>query len=380
MKRFESIAGAGRERQGLDPLAARESSGGGRISACSSVRLVQHQDVAGPCGLGGESPGPLARRGVDDPKPQRRGVGPGPRPTHALALDLVNRLADSCGVGQKHLEAADQQRRLDHVPRGAGNGGDDRRLPLEQPIQQAGLAGVGRADDGDPVALAHALSAVGPLERPGQLRLQRQQRPPRPRRHVGGQRLIREVDGRFEIGQPLQQGLPPRLVAPPERAAELGQGLAPLAFALGVDKIGDRLGLAQVELAGLEGPAGELPRLGQPQPPGQERLGDCIDSRRPPVQVQLGGVFAGVAARARRPQHQGLVEHGAVGALQPPQPRLPRRRQPPGEGAHGLARPGPREAQDRHSRAAGRGGQGEDGVAHGGPASPWAGPPRRPSP
>ena len=50
-----------------------------------------------------------------------------------------------------------------------------------------------------------------------------------------------------------------------EPPAELGQGLTPLALGLGVDEIGDALGLGQVELAVFKGAARELTRLGQPQ-------------------------------------------------------------------------------------------------------------------
>ncbi len=170
------------------------------------------------------------------------------------------------------------------------------------------------------------------------------------------------------MGQGLKQRLAPGLVAPAEGAAQLGQGLTPLPLGLGVDQVRHRLGLGQIELAVLERPPGEFPRLRQPQAKSQERFGDGVDHRGPAMQVQFGRILACVAARSGRPKHQGLVHHAAIAVLQPPQPRLPRRRGRSGQRLD--RRPNRRSGQAHHrdGGASGRCGQGEDGVGHQGPA------------
>ena len=57
----------------------------------------------------------------------------------------------------------------------------------------------------------------------------------------------------------------PAVIERPQRAARLPERLAPLRLGLGVDEVGEALGFGEVELAVLEGAAGELSRLGGPQ-------------------------------------------------------------------------------------------------------------------
>ena len=119
-------------------------------------------------------------------------------------------------------------------------------------------------------------------------------------RHVP---LVGEVDGRLYQGVRGDQPLPPALVRP-ERAPGLAQGLAPLRRGLGVDEVGEALDTGQIELAVLEGAAGELAGLRQP----------AALSRRAPrarphdgpaaVHLQLRHVLAGLALGAREPKYR----------------------------------------------------------------------------
>ena len=84
--------------------------------------------------------------------------------------------------------------------------GDDGRVAADQGVEQAGLAGVGRADQGDAIALAHPLAAL----RVGQGRVElarnsgRQARR-RASRDLGRQVLVGEIHRRLEQGQGLDQ-------------------------------------------------------------------------------------------------------------------------------------------------------------------------------
>ena len=71
-----------------------------------------------------------------------------------------------------------------------------------------------------------------------------------------GRVLVGEVDRRLDMGQRSGQLGAPAVMERGQRAAGLAPGLAPLRLGLGVDQIGDRLDLGQVELAGEEGAAG----------------------------------------------------------------------------------------------------------------------------
>ncbi len=66
----------------------------------------------------------------------------------AERFDQPVALANAGRVDQLHGDAADGGNFGDHIARGAGDVGDDGAVLLEQAIEQAALADVGAADDG----------------------------------------------------------------------------------------------------------------------------------------------------------------------------------------------------------------------------------------
>ena len=86
---------------------------------------------------------------------------------------------------------------------------------------------------------------------------------PGPLRQRAGQVLVREIDLGFDQGRRLDQARPPALVDAAQRAAALAERLAALALGFGVHEVGEALGFGQVELAVLEGAAGEFAGLGR---------------------------------------------------------------------------------------------------------------------
>ena len=77
------------------------------------------------------------------------GVGEGlHRFANADAFGFVEGVANAGGVHQPHRNSTDGDGFADQVARGAGSGRDDGALVLDQAIEQARLADVGTADDG----------------------------------------------------------------------------------------------------------------------------------------------------------------------------------------------------------------------------------------
>ena len=125
-------------------------------------------------------------------------------------------------------------------------------------------------------------------------------------RHVA---FVGEVDGGFDLRQRLDRARAPGFGAVAEQAAHLLERLPALRLGLGVDQVGQRLDLGEVELAVLEGAPGELARLRQPQPRDPaERRQHRRDHGAAAMQLKLGHVLAGLAARAGKPERQRLVD------------------------------------------------------------------------
>ncbi len=141
--------GPGRHMNGLDIRQAR-------VWTRRQVGLVEDQEVAGPDRLP-----EVRRRGlIDHPQAQVSSLGPGSRSADPLDLDRIGGVAQARHVGEQHLETLDHGGNLDHVARRPGDLGDDGRLAPGEAVEQRRLAGVGRADQGDLEAFAHALPAA----------------------------------------------------------------------------------------------------------------------------------------------------------------------------------------------------------------------------
>jgi hypothetical protein len=111
-----------------------------------------------------------------------------------------------------------------------------------------------------------------------------------------------------------------------EGAGQRTAGRAGGRLGAGVDQVGHRLGLGQVELVVEEGALGELAGLGQAQA-GQARLAGVgalqrrlqaarqqqLQHHRAAVGLQFQHVFAGVAVRRGKVQRQPVVDGRAIG-------------------------------------------------------------------
>ena len=86
---------------------------------------------------------------------------------------------------------------------------------------------------------------------------------PGPLRQRAWQVFVREIDLGFDQSRRLDQLAPPAFIDRAQRASALAERLAALALGFGVHEVRQALGFGQVELAVLEGAAGEFARLGE---------------------------------------------------------------------------------------------------------------------
>ena len=199
---------------------------------------------------------------------------------------------------------------LDDVTGGPGMRRDDRRFAFRQQVEQRRLAGIRRPGDGHHQPLADALAAMAVGQRRpdlgGQFAHHIQSRSDQLFRHVG---LVGKIDTGLDQRQRLDQPPPPGLGAVAEQALHLPERLPPLPLRLGADQIGKAFNRCEVELAVLEGAAGELARLSRAQAlDAAERLKRGGDHRGPAVNLEFGGVFAGLAVGRGKPQRQSFVD------------------------------------------------------------------------
>ena len=129
----------------------------------------------------------------------------------------------------------------------------------------------------------------------------------------GHVRFIGEIDPRLDECQRLDQLSPPRLGAVADQALELPVRLAALRRCFRCDQVGQAFHGRQVKAAILERTAGELAGLSQPEAldPAQ-RLKHRGDNGMPAMELQLGHVLAGLAARRRKPECEPLVDDFAA--------------------------------------------------------------------
>ena len=129
---------------------------------------------------------------------------------------------------------------------------------------------------------------------------------------VRRQILVGKIDRGLELGERRRAGGAPALVERAELALSWRKRLAALRLGLGVDQIGEALGRGQVELAVVEGPAGELAGLGRPQPRhGRSAASIAATTARPPWRWSSATSSPVKLRGAGKPEHQRLVEIAA---------------------------------------------------------------------
>ena len=359
-ERIEPLPGPDREG---DRVRARDPPGRRRGPEVGEVGLVEDEqrvavDQRGQRGVR------FRRARVQHHQPEIGVLRAVERAADPLRLDRARFVAQPRRVGHDRRIAAEVEMDLDRVPRGAGLGRDDGDVAPGERVDQARLAHVGRAEHGDRDPVPEPLAAPRVREMARDLAGERGDGAGDLRLGLRRQVLVGEVDHRLEMGERADQVPAPPVIERRQRAARLAHRLAALGLGLGVDQVGDRLDLREVELAGEEGAAGEVARPGGGEArDAPEREPDRLDRRPPAMEVELDEVLAGIARRRREAEREPVVEDLAgPGVAEFHAHRPPRRRRgEPGQAFErgGGARPGDPEHRDGAPSRRGR--QREDG-------------------
>ena len=222
------------------------------------------------------------------------------RAGHAFGFDHIGRRVKACRIDERCAQAVEVDAFGHQVAGGARNVGHDGTRSAGERVEDARLAHVRLADDRDLQSFAHEPSpaSIG-------------QQPRRPAPQIvdrACQRalidevitLVRKIDRRLEARDEIEQ----RRIDPGDRLRQrplqLIERRAGLKRRDGVDQIGDRLGLRQIDPAVEERPQRELPRLGETRSARHSRGDDRPKDDRASVGAELDDVLAGVRMRGRK--------------------------------------------------------------------------------
>ena len=298
------------------------------------------------------------------------------RPRDPDRLDRPARLAQPRRVRQRHAHAGDLDRLAHPIARGPRLGGHDRALLADQRVEQRGLSDIGPPDQRDAHSLAHRTGVGRPLEERGEIGVRAGDGGRHRYRHLDTAHVLREVHARFDFGRGVGDALGQRLDPARQRAAELRQSERASGVGLGVDQIGHRLGLREVEPAAEEGAQRELAGGREARARGQQGRQHAIRGQPAAVAGELHHVLAGVRARSAEHGRHHLVERrsgrgsrhrrGRPGSLRPHRPTVmqrvaPGRAQRSPAAEHSVGERDRAAAAHPHHGEPGRPGRGGDG-------------------
>ena len=358
-------------QQGIDALAGQSGYRQRRArkiaALADEVDLVPYQDCIGP----GPSRGAARLIGalpVEDKQPDLGFFGTLQSAPQTLPLDYVLAVPQSSGVGEYDRVPVQVDRNLDNVSRGARDRRGNGRLTTRYLIEKTGFSGIWRADDRDHDPVSQPFTSVSVRKVPLDLGDQRFGLTENAVFDLGRQILVGKIDRRLEMGESTGQALAPAAVEITKLTVELAKRLTTLCLGLGRGEIGDGFGLYEIELAIEKGASGEFAGFGNPQPEAAEHLHNRGKHGATAVQMKLGDILTGDAARGREPQHEPVIEPlTGLGVDQTSSPRYARRRQPARQQRYRATAFRPAEAQDGNGGAARRRRRGEDCVGSGRP-------------
>ena len=286
----------------------------------------------------------------------------------AEGFDLVGSQAQAGGVDEFDGDAFERDAFGDEVAGGAGRGGDDGPVALDETVEKRRLTGVGAAYDGQAEAFADdAAVGEGLFERlEGGL----------DGLNLGDDLVVweevdlvwivfgGEVDAGFEGGDEVCKLLFYWEDEAGEGACEMLGGDAGLVEGRGLNEVVDGFGLGEVEAAGEEGALGEFAGFGESGAGGNALAEEMVEQDGGAVGGDFDYVFGGVGVGGLEPGDDGLVESLACAIKDFPEAGLGG-----GEGVAELeerfgegAGVGTGEPDDTDAAASGRGGDGDDGV------------------
>ncbi len=309
------------------------------------------------------------------------GGGGGACVLHADALHRIVGGRQSGSVHEVQRHAANRRGFLNRIACSAGDGSDDRALAAQERVEQAGLAHIGSAQNGDMQPLAQQAPAVRASQQRSDLRAGALD-------HLGqlgavglGNLFFRKVDTRLDAHQRLQRRSLRGADARREIARELAHGEAQASLGFRLNQRHHRLGLGEVQPPIQERAQRHLARTRRPRPSRQCQRQDAPQQQRPAVGVQLHHVLTSIGMRSAHECSQHLVyrraarrvHHMPVGQHMRGRRAVSgaRRMAGPEERVADRERVGSAHPHDAHATRTRRGGDGGDRVGRVGVCGHW---------
>ncbi len=207
--------------------------------------------------------------------------------------------------------ALDLNRAAQGVARRSGNGRDDGQFVAGELVEQAGFPNVGLANENDLQATLQQAPLLRAIEHC-------QQSVTQPGQAAKGIGRLKEVDfliGKIErrFGQRTQFGelIDKQMDFFGELTLQRAYGAAGSTRGGGVDKVGNRFSLGQIELAVLEGAAREFSGLGKPRAKFETARKQQLQNNRAAVTLQFQYVVAGEGMGSGEIEGEAAVDTAA---------------------------------------------------------------------
>ena len=286
-----------------------------------------------------------------------------PAPLDADPLHRVVGLAQAGGIDDVQRNTLDLDGLAQSIARRAGDLGDDRPLLAGQAIQQRTLADIGQARQHHRQAGPQQAALAGPA---AQAPTDRTRQALQARHQVGvAQRvdlLVGKVERRLDQHAQLDQLVHQAMDLARKLAGQRAQRRAGRLRRAGLDQVGNRLGLGQVQLVVEKGTAGELARLRQPRTEFQAASQQLLHHHWAAVALQFEHVLAGKGMRRGKVEQDALIDSRASRVAEADQACQARRRPGAGQPFGKAASPTPGDTHDADATTAGRRGNGGDVV------------------
>lgn len=202
-----------------------------------------------------------------------------------------------------------------HIACGAGYFGDDRRLAPGEAVQQTGLAGVGFPGDHHTHPFSQQVALPGAVQHYSNLATQlietRRHAAVGEKIHLIVGKIYRSLDITPERDDLFDQGVNPRRELALQRAQ---RGLCGL-FRATCDKIGDGLGLGEIQLVIQEGAFGKFSRPRMAAAEFDHALDQHIHNHRAAVTLQFQNILARERVRRGKVQRNAVVYRPAISVI-----------------------------------------------------------------
>ena len=250
--------------------------------------------------------------GVEDEQDEVRTLRERPGAGDAEVFHLVRDATDAGGVVQIEAHAADLERPLHRVARGAGDGGDDRLVLPEEGVEQGALARVRPAREHDVHPLLDLFAGAILRREGGERPLDRADALARVREVGVLDVLLGEVDVRVDPGEKLGQLRLARADGGGEVLGVEQVARAHFRLRLAVDHVRHPLGGGEGKFAVEKGAFGELAALGEAAAEAEGAAQDAARDARAAVAMELDDVLAREAVRGAEIDAKAVVAEGTA--------------------------------------------------------------------